>query len=169
MASKDKFLHMITELFAVIILVPYFISLIYRYKLKSYDIIILLSICILTFIIDGYLFYTWFNYKLDNTTRQDMLKSLIRQSIRYQIASKQDKNKLLAVLHANYAATYMFVIKEYFTTQEILKILKNGKNMKEFYKRVIETQDKSTRDAIIECPSYSGNEINDFLTMLAGE
>ena len=36
-----------------------------------------------------------------------VVKSLLRQSARWTVAARQDKNPLIAVLHANYGAAYL--------------------------------------------------------------
>lgn len=59
MSEEHKNIHMITELLAVIILIPFFIRLLYVYKFKYYDRLFLMIIIFLTFVIDGSLFFTW--------------------------------------------------------------------------------------------------------------
>jgi hypothetical protein len=104
------------------------------------------------------------------TEREIMLKKLLRQSIRYQVAAKQDINILLAVLHANYAASYMFAINDLFSTYELEQVLQNRKNRLEYEKRIIETQDWATKRAIKSCPNYGGITMtNDIIMKLAGE
>ena len=66
-------------------------------------------------------------------------------------------------------STYSFVIKDFFTTEEINDILKSEENRIEYEKRIIETQDSATKRAIEKCPDYGGREMDDFLSQFAGE
>ena len=44
---------------------------------------------------------------------------LVRQTARWATAAKQDKNILIAVLHANYAAGYLWALKDIASDEEI--------------------------------------------------
>ena len=66
MAQQHKYIHMITELLAVIIIVPFLIHLLLKYKLKLLDKYFILLFIIATIIIDGYLFFTWFGTSSKN-------------------------------------------------------------------------------------------------------
>jgi hypothetical protein len=63
MGLKEKNIHIITEFLAVTILVPYFLYFLYKYgnKISLLDKIFISIFIILTILIDGYLFITWFN------------------------------------------------------------------------------------------------------------
>lgn len=41
-----------------------------------------------------------------------MAQKLIRQVARWSTAGKQDKNSMIAVLHANYGAGYLWALKD---------------------------------------------------------
>lgn len=60
MAVKDKKIHILFEFLAIILLVPFFISLLMKYKFKIIDKYLLIVIIIITIIVDGYLFFSWF-------------------------------------------------------------------------------------------------------------
>ena len=60
MAEKDKLLHMLGELGALILVNPFLIYLLYTYNFKQRDSILILLLIITTFIIDGYLLLSWF-------------------------------------------------------------------------------------------------------------
>lgn len=60
MAKEHKYIHMITELLAVILVVPFLLSILYQYKLKPFHKFGLYLFIIATIIIDGILFFTWF-------------------------------------------------------------------------------------------------------------
>jgi hypothetical protein len=60
MAKEHKIIHQITELLAVILVVPFLMHLIYNYKLKPFHKFGLYLFIITTIIIDGTLFFSWF-------------------------------------------------------------------------------------------------------------
>jgi hypothetical protein len=60
MALREKYIHMLFEFLAVIILVPFFISLLYKYNFDIYDKLMIKLIIIITILVDGYLFFSWF-------------------------------------------------------------------------------------------------------------
>lgn len=164
MANDQRLLHQITELLAIIILVPFLLHIIIKYKLEKIDKYIIIVIIILTLLIDGYLFLTWMDSKINNT---DMIRKLIRQSSRWATASRNDKNNLIAVLHANYGAGYLWSLKDLFSDIEINKVIGSDAKRKQFEQEIIEIQDKMTKKAVKDCPQYAGTI--DFLSTLAGE
>jgi len=170
MNYTQKLIHIITELSAILLIVPFLISLLFKYKFKPFDKYILIVIIILTIIVDGGLLINWFIPKKEtfvSDEKKDMIKKLIRQSSRYSSASRQDLNNLIAVLHANYGASYMFALKDLFTDEEIEEVIGSKKDREKFEKMVIEIQDKMTKKAVEDCPDYAG--VIDFLSKLGGE
>ena len=95
------------------------------------------------------------------------LKKLLRQSSRWSLAAKQDKTPLIAVLHANYGAAYLWAIKDIFSEKEIEDILGSKEMRLKFEKEIISIQDKVTKEAIKQCPNFSG-QIG-ILSKMAGE
>lgn len=167
MAQQHKYIHMITELLAVIIIVPFLIYLLFKYKLKPFDKYFLLLFIIVTIIIDGYLFFTWFGTSSKTNGRKDMIKKTIRQISRWSSAAKQDGNDLIAVLHANYGAGYLYNMKELFSEKEIEEVLGSEEKRKQFESEIINIQDIATKKAVDKCPEFSG--AIDFLSKMAGE
>lgn len=167
MARKHKIIHQITELLAVILLVPFLISLLYKYKFKDFDKNFLILIIILTIIIDGYLFFTWFNNNKIDNEKKEMIHKLIKQISRWASAAKQDNSPLISVLHANYGVGYLYAMQSIFTQKEIEVILGSEEIRKDFEDEIINIQDYATKKAVKECPQYSS--IIDFLSELAGE
>ena len=55
------------------------------------------------------------NKKNNNTEKQIEFaaQKLVRQAARWSTAAKQDKNSMIAVLHANYGAGYLWALKRY--------------------------------------------------------
>ena len=60
MAQQHKYIHMITELLAVLVIVPFLINLLFKYNFKPIDKYFIILFIIITFLLDGYLFFTWF-------------------------------------------------------------------------------------------------------------
>lgn len=75
MALKEKKIHMLFELLAIVLLVPFFIRLLFKYKFDMVDKYFLIIVIITTIVVDGYLFFSWFKktkYCFDN---EDILKN----------------------------------------------------------------------------------------------
>ena len=60
MAVDDKILHILGEIGALIIVNPFMIYLINKYSFETYDLMMIILTITLTFIIDGYLLWSWF-------------------------------------------------------------------------------------------------------------
>lgn len=88
-----------------------------------------------------------------NDNRNSHIHTLIRQTARWAIASEQDKNPLIAVLHANYAVGYLSALKEIATDKEIEKI--TGLDIIQFQRNIQTIQDKATMNATNQCPSFA--------------
>ena len=161
-------LHQLGELGALILVVPFLLTLLNRYKFKRLDKIGIWLIIIVTLIIDGYLLMSWFSVKESfKNDRNNMIKKLVRQISRWSVASRQDKNNLIAVLHANYGAGYLYAMQTLFSDKEIEKVLGSEEIRKQLEEKVIEIQDKATKKAVKDCPNYAGTM--DFLAKLGGE
>lgn len=122
---------------------------------------------IIIFLIIGLFFFyhndlnTSCDTKLDN-----IIKKLIRQSSRFAVASYQDKNPLIAVLHGNYGAGYLWSLKDIATTEQIKKA--TGIDFLEFENKIIEIQDIATKRLAKLCPEFAGEKIP-LLSKLSGE
>lgn len=169
MSSKEKYIHIIFEFLAIVILVPFFIHLLVKYNFNLFDKYFLIIIIIVTIIVDGYLLFTWFRNKEEfiNQEKRNMINKLIRQSARWSSAAKNDKNNLIAVLHANYGAGYLWALKDIFSEREIEEVLGSEEKRKMFENEIIKIQDKMTKKSVNDCPQFSG--AIDFLAKLAGE
>lgn len=60
MARRQKKLHIIGEFLALILVIPFLISLLIKKSLSKFDKFFILMIIIFTAMIDGYLLATWF-------------------------------------------------------------------------------------------------------------
>ena len=92
-------------------------------------------------------------------------QKLIRQAARWSTAAKQDKNSMIAVLHANYGAGYLWALKDIIKMDIIEK--KTGIDMMKFENEIIKIQDEATKNMARLCPKYAPEP--SVLTKIAGE
>ena len=99
--------------------------------------------------------------------KADIIRALLRQSARWATASRQDQSPLIAVLHANYGAGYLWALQDIATAQEIESV---GiiDDLTEFRDEILRTQDWATRKAIEVCPQYAP-ELGGVLGKIGGE
>jgi hypothetical protein len=107
------------------------------------------------------------NKKKNNTEKQIEFaaKKLVRQAARWSTAAKQDNNSMIAVLHANYGAGYLWALKDIINTNTIEK--KTGIDMMKFENEIIKIQDNATKTMAKLCPEYAPEP--SVLTKIAGE
>ena len=107
------------------------------------------------------------NKKKNNTEKQIEFaaQKLVRQAARWSTAAKQDKNSMIAVLHANYGAGYLWALKEIIKVDIIEK--KTGIDMMKFENEIIKIQDEATKNMAKLCPKYAPEP--SVLTKIAGE
>ena len=108
-------------------------------------------------------------YTTSNDTKKfhEIIHTLLRQAARWSTAARQDKNSMIAVLHANYGAGYLWALKDIATNRQI-EAASGGKiNMKKFQAEIISTQDKATKKMASLCPSYAPDP--SYLTKIGGE
>jgi hypothetical protein len=136
---------------------------------KEYNLIIIVLIlfCIICLgIYRSYFIEREDKKKIDKKRIDKMAQILIRSCARWATASLQDESPLIAVLHANYAAGYLWAIRDIFTDEEIK--LSTGINRVEFEKKIIDVQDKATKYMVQVCPEY-GSNLNIELAKTGGE
>ena len=100
-----------------------------------------------------------------NLTKTEMIKKLVRQTARWSMAAQQDENPLIAVLHANYGAAYLWALKDITSDDEIRQT--TGLDLETLTKETVKIQDAATIKAVKECPSFSS--ATGYLAKLAGE
>ena len=103
------------------------------------------------------------NPKCSNKT--EIIKTLIRQASRWSTAAEQDQNVMIAVLHANYGAGYLWALKDIATDQEIEDVMKI--DVLKFKNEIIRIQDLVTKRMIKLCPEYAPDPT--YISKLAGE
>lgn len=114
---------------------------------------ILILFCLVTsiFLIAIFLSRRVYGKKEDSDFRKKAIRILYRQSARYALAAYQDKAEIIAVLHANYAAGYLWSIKDIVSSQEFQKI--TGVSLLEWEEKISKIQDSVTKRLIQKCPS----------------
>jgi hypothetical protein len=99
-------------------------------------------------------------------TMGNHIKTLTRQAARWSVASAQDESPMVAVLHANYGAGYLWALKDIATDQQISSA--TGIDISKFQKEITNIQDKATVKMIHACPEY-GPKGGGYLGTIAGE
>jgi hypothetical protein len=77
------------------------------------------------------------------------IRIIYRQSARWAAAAIQDDSTLIKVLHANYAAGYLWALKDIVSTSHFQHI--TGQNFLEFENEIVKIQDSATKQLIETC------------------
>lgn len=101
----------------------------------------------------------------NSNCKYDIIRTLLRQSARWSIAASQDKNAMIAVLHANYGVGYLWALKDIATDQEILEA--TNIDILQFRDNVVKIQDNVTKYMASLCPEYAPTD--SYLARIAGE
>lgn len=126
----------------------------------------------MTLTIIMYIIYNVMNKELykdmkDRSLEMDeIIEVLVRSCARWAVASLQDKSPLIATLHANYAAGYLWALQDSFTDKQIIDATRI--DVIKFQKRITEIQDIATRRLIKVCPDYA-KDLDKYLAGLGGE
>jgi hypothetical protein len=112
------------------------------------------------------------NYK-NNSYRsinhEKIIKQLVRQQNRWLIASKQDKNLLIALLHGNYASGYLWALKDVFTDKQIMNAMNfSDEDFLKLKDKIISNQELVTKKISRLCPEFS-KDLDIELAKLAGD
>lgn len=81
------------------------------------------------------------------------IKTILRGSARYALASLQDRSPMIALLHANYGAGYFWAMRDAYKTTDI----ENEVDILKYEKRITEIQDQATKEVMKVCPQFSKN------------
>ncbi len=102
----------------------------------------------------------------DENQLSKIINTLIRQAARWSAAAQQDESPIIALLHANYGAGYLWALKDIASDQEIEK--STGINVLTFKKKIINIQDEATKKVSRMCPQFVGH-LDNYLLKLAGD
>jgi len=94
------------------------------------------------------------------------INKLVRQSARYATAAQQYESPVVAVLHANYAAAYLWALKDIYTPREIHR--HTGIDLKKFEEHITNVQDMINKKVVKKCPEFAG-EVDLYLSSIGGE
>lgn len=117
------------------------------------------------FIINQIVIKCW----ISNDTKKfhnKIINKLVRQTARWATAASQDDNPVIAILHANYSAGYLWALKDIATNNEIENTAKI--DMNKFEENIVNTQDKANKKLIRLCPDFVKTD-NLYLAKLANE
>jgi hypothetical protein len=101
---------------------------------------------------------------VDNTLKKSIQK-LIRQASRWSTAASQDENSMIALLHANYGAAYLWALRDIATSEQIKAAA--DIDILTFEKEITTIQDNITKNVIKNCPDFGPDAT--YLTTLGGE
>lgn len=127
----------------------------------------IVSICISIIILC--MKYSICSNKNKKMSREQIINTLYRQCARWSTASTQDTNPLIANMHANYAAGYLWALEDLFTSNEISSITKS--DHKKFRREIQQNQDITTLKIANACPNYVKLPISSsqFIASIAGD
>ena len=102
-----------------------------------------------------FIFYA--TYILFFKTQQPKVSTVINTIFRgkWAVASLQDTSPLVAILHANYAAAYLWALRDVFSDIDIQKTM--DIDIIKYQKKIIDVQDRATQMLIKACPQYASN------------
>ena len=104
--------------------------------------------------------------KIETLKIDQVIEVMVRSCSRWAVASLQDRSPLIAVLHANYAAGYLWALQDCFTDEQIWNA--TGVNIIKFQKRITNVQDIATRGLVGVCPKYA-SDLDIYLSKISGE
>ena len=104
---------------------------------------------IILLIIILYVAYNYMNKKMDSQ-KNDTIKTLLRQSARWVMASNQDRNPIIALQHANFGVGYLSALRDIATDEEIEAV--SGVNVQKFKNEIIKEQSVITKHVMKLCP-----------------
>ena len=93
------------------------------------------------------------------------IQVLVRQAARWSVAAEQDTSPLIAVLHSNYSAGYLWALLDIANKEQI----KSATNIDidEFRKKIVNIKDKNTIRLSKLCPEYALDD--SYLSKIAKE
>ena len=104
----------------------------------------------------------------DDTTTflYNKIKIFVGEATNWSLAATQDETPIIAVLHANYGAGYLWALKDIATGEQIKNA--TGIDILEFEKEIVKVQDEVTMKAVKACPNFAPNK-KSYLSKIAKE
>lgn len=98
------------------------------------------------------LLLVYFNARIydKNPSYPEIVKKITRQAARWSEAAKQDQNPVIAILHANYGAGYLWALKDIVNAAEFNRI--TGLDLNYLENIIVGIQDQTTRRLVQQCP-----------------
>lgn len=121
---------------------------------------------IITILLIVSIIYIYYRYRTETSEKGRIINNILRQSSRWAVASQQDLSPLIRLLHANYAAGYLWALRDTFTDSEIEEY--SGIDIIEYRDKIISIQDSSTRAVTAKCPEFIGDG-DESLFKIAGD
>ena len=117
-------------------------------SISAIDLIIIIVLIILI------LFIIWvFNLnsymKTNKCLNDDAIKILYRQAARWAVASEQDSNEIIKLLHANYATGYLWAIKDITSNDNFYRVTQE--KFSDFENQIVKIQDQATNALVNKC------------------
>ena len=94
------------------------------------------------------------------------IEKLVKQSARYATIAQQDKSPMTALLHANYAVSYLYALNDIATENQIHNA--TGIDVKKFKEHVINVQDMVSKKTSETFPEIMG-QLDIYLAEIGGE
>lgn len=134
--------------------------------------------CLLSFIIIILIIGIWFfvysliaafanniDKSVGATDKEMVIKVLMRQCARWAVAARNDMNPMIAVMHANYAAGYLWALNDIVNSSDIEAVM--DISYIDFKQEIVATQDYATKKMAYACPEYAPPA--SLLTRISGE
>ena len=102
----------------------------------------------------------------NGTVNNTKISTLLRQSARWAIASLQDDSPMISLLHANYAAGYLWALRDIYSDVEIINT--TGIDFLMFQKKIRNIQDNATKKVSKLCPNFVNN-LDKYLLKIGGD
>lgn len=162
--------HMVSEAVAILTIAPFLFFIAKTVKMPAVYSNILIAIAVATVLIDGWLLYMWYNHvdskPLVQPKDYQRIKTLVRQAARWATAARQDKDIMIAVLHANYGAGYLWGLFDIYDARQVTTVLPDL-DISKFKAQIVSVQDWATKRLASACPGYAPEET--YLTKVAGK
>jgi hypothetical protein len=104
------------------------------------------------------LFFMW------NGPKKLPLDKLTKKAAKWATRAQQDESPYIAVMHANYAAGYLWALRDMASPELITK--QTGVDFHKLEEHINNVQDMVTKKTIKKCPEFAG-DVDLFLSSIA--